>query len=392
MKINFIKNFKKKDETKTMNSIKSIPIESSKNQDELNFTSKSVDFSLNSWKLEKKYDSNGKANYKLISDSSEISNKIYSNKKKMNARNKKVGHISINSYGASTSYPAVSHSIKPISNIPSSSLIKSAKRIKKIDMETTNNVESFSIAFERCCDATDIISKSVIVGNRNSLVPYTDEHDFFNKSLFNGHLSSHGLLIDTINVLLIYDGKIDVEFQILMWYLTLYPKFELVNFDTITVNNLYRNKGKYIYQKIDKSTPPNSILFITLHSPCDVEGPLKVKYTIDAFSRNKTQEDIMIDFDYLPRHENETKKSIITDNGGNELPKLSKNIFGDFIKQMNHNNIPIFSNKKSNVPDIPLKSQQKYQPPAYDPNEEDVDFTERENSNIKSILSLLNEE
>ena len=387
-----------------MNSIKSIPI-SSLHLDDQSFSSKTFDTIQNSWTLQKKMDVKGKTNYKLINESSE--NSFY---KKKNVKHlKKSTHRSIGSF---------SNPVNNLKNLSTLEIIKSVKRIKNNEdalEKKTNLVKEITekenpnpknnVLLDRfVLSENNKIYKDMILGIHNRFINYSDVNDMIQKSLYNGHLYSNANFINSINVILSYSGISPIEnMTISIWQLVMYPQFDLMNIENILVKEIQMNKGKYIYKKIEKQISSLGQLFLTFHIQQEKEGKLSMKYNLeltktemddnkgDIFKSIMEEKDkIYFDFDVNNAEDEEPKKekdlNIIET--PIETPKLSKNIFGDFIKQVNQNNIPIFSDKKDEMSESnSIRTRKNISNIIYD--NEDYDFTEKDSNDVKNILSIL---
>lgn len=383
-----------------MNSIKSIPIQSK--LDDSSFNSKSLDSNNNSWKLEKIIDSRGKANYKLINDSDN------STSLRKKSHKKKIVHKSIGAYGVPSNNAYMNNKATTLT----SSIIKSVKRVKKNEIsknlkDISDEISSKSVkndieyCFENYAESeNNLISKNLIVGINNKLISYSNGNDLINKSFFNGHLNTKNIYLHNINLLLSYFGKDDIPyFTLSVWSLVFAPEFKLVNIITFAINNLGNNKGKFINKEINNNIIEKGQIFVSLNFPKEIEGKIAIKYNIEITQIANDNNDLDINFEF-PEFFNKSQLIVnqdIKDNQAIEIPKLSKNLFGNFIKDINENNIPIFSNKKKNdetnhsVNSVYAHQIKQIANNIFNENE-DIDFTEKDDADVKNLINILKNE
>lgn len=413
-----------------MNSFRPIPIHSSHKNDE-SMTSRSMDAMHNSWKLEKVVDERGKSNYKLITENNtNTDNVVGGSSRKHKNRRSQPTHKPIGAYGVPGANAYMNTKAPTLnSSTLNSKIIKSIKRIKKINVPKNNDTSESSSksvknevesTIERSASVEGSITNNMIIGNKGIIIPYGNGNDLLQKSYYHGHLISSNIQFQSINVLLSYFGpKVIPCLTLSIWSQMFSPTIELVNILTIPVQNLEPNRGKLIARDIHADIVSKGQIFVTLNCTEEYIGNLDIKYSLELTQLNESSKESEYDFEFPDFFNNggfskvmaddvfsvpvvpviptvEAPKQTIT----NFAPRTNKSIFGDFIKGKNEENIPIFGKKATEADQndgsismnqsIYANQAKKAANLIQEGNEEnDVEFTEKDDTDINKILNIL---
>ena len=430
-----------------MNSYRPIPIHSTRKNDDISMSSRSMDNMHNSWKLEKIIDEKGKSNYKLVTENNtNTETAIGSSSRKHKAkRNTIASHRPIGAYGVPGANAYLNTKATTLhSPTLNSNIIKSIKRIKKKpsfqykeeQSETSSKTArtGVEINLERFASINGKIYNNMIIGNNGSIIPYGTGNDLVQKSFQHGHLVTSSIHLENINILISYFGpKVIPCLTVSVWSQVLSPTIELTNIFTIPVQNIQPNHGKVIIRELDSETITKGQIFLTVNSTEDYDGKIDIKYNLEVTPISDNGKEAEFEFEFPD----------FFNNGGFGLPtkfitpiveqqpvvqaqapapapvqapvpiaakvttpiinypkKTNKSIFGDFIKGQNQENVPIFGKKSeekdANEGSISL-NQSIYANQAIkaagliqDGNDDaEIDFTERDDTDINKILNIL---
>jgi hypothetical protein len=192
-----------------------------------------------------------------------------------------------------------------------------------------------------------------------------------------------------------------------------------VNILTIPVQNLEPNRGKLITRDIHADIVSKGQIFVTLNCTEEYIGNLDIKYSLELTQLNESSKESEYDFEFPDFFNNGGFSKVMTDDVfsvpvvpviptveapkqtiTNFAPRTNKSIFGDFIKGKNEENIPIFGKKATEADQndgsismnqsIYANQAKKAANLIQEGNEEnDVDFTEKDDTDINKILNIL---
>jgi len=431
-----------------MNSYRPIPIHSTRKNDDISMSSRSMDNMHNSWKLEKIIDEKGKSNYKLVTENNtNTDNAIGStSRKNKSKRNTIATHRPIGAYGVPGANAYLNTKATTLhSPTLNSNIIKSIKRIKKKpsfqykeeQSETSSKTArtGVEINLERFATLNGKIYNNMIIGNNGSIIPYGTGNDLVQKSFQHGHLVTSNIHLENINILISYFGpKVIPCLTVSVWSQVLTPTIELTNIFTIPVQNIQPNHGKVIIRELDSETITKGQIFLTVNSTEDYEGKIDIKYNLEVTPISDNGKEAEFEFEFPDFFNNggfglPTKlitpivsepvqpvpvqvapapvQAVLTPVAPKVTPiinypkKTNKSIFGDFIKGQNDENVPIFGKKAEEIKDTNEGSismnQSMYANQAIkavgliqDNNDDaEIDFTERDDTDINKILNIL---
>jgi hypothetical protein len=215
-----------------------------------------------------------------------------------------------------------------------------------------------------------------------------------------------------------------------IWSQTFSPAIELVNIITLPIQNLEPNRGKLIIKDIHADVVNRGQVFVTLNCTEEYVGNIDVKYSLEVSSVYEISREAEYDFEFPDFFNNggfpvpvqmpirvqepiiqeivqptpEQPVQIVTAPAPkqpvNFAPKTNKSIFGDFIKGKNEENVPIFGKKTPEMDQndgsismnqsIYANQAKKAANFLQDNNDDnDVDFTEKDDTDINKILNIL---
>lgn len=306
------------------------------------------------------------------------------------------------------------------------------------------------------------LSRNMMIGNNGKFVPYImDGNDFLQKSFAHGHLVSSNIHLYNMHLLLSYFGTTPIGYcTVSLWSQIFSPALELVNLVTLPIQDIVSTKGRFLSKEIVMDTVPPGQIFVTVNFPEELEGFLSIKYSIEGTQiyENQRERDVPFEFpDFflnqgIEQHNNPLRAFAALNKkqfqipepvvaapapapeptpapepapppapvvtlpqpvyaSVNTLPKLPKNLFGNYIRGKTEENIPIFgnptkdksvtnddekntTNNDKNESSIFLNQSthaaQKMSVAGIEAHgEEDTEFTEKDDTDIHKILSFL---
>lgn len=372
-----------------MHSFRPIPIHSK--NDSQNVSSRSID--PHSWKLEKNIDERGKSNYKLVSDNRSFSDNI---KHRSYHRKHKIQHKTIGAYGVpgSSAYmnPSMSSGLmRGIRKVKKNDSLKNIQDISDVSKTFKNDAE---ITIERYAENEDLISKNMLIGNNNKLLNYTNGNDLLHKSFQHSHLLSNDIYLQKINLLISYFGNDKIPYMsISIWSQTFSPSIELINITSIPIQNIEKNFGKLISKEINSEIVTKGQLFLTINCPDEYQGKFNIKYNIEMTQIFTNLKEIDINFEYPTNEE----KPVV-----NEMPSTNKNTFpllskGGIFKELNTQQKPKKTTNQKKIDEqsaslgqsIYANQAKKAAGMQSSFDQEEVDFTEKDDTDINKILNIL---
>lgn len=400
-----------------MNSLRAIAIEPSASisHDDRSRSRKSCDSYNSSWKLEKIVDERGKSNYKVVTSHLPVPPSSHSSDRRRNSRKNIINAGTIGAYGvpgnkaylnnkAPTLHAGIIRSARKTRKSSSPSLQNDhLKQIQDIsDSSARSGKNDLETSLERYGEVHEHISKNLIVGNDQVLIPYTNENDLLQKSYQHGHLITNNTYLQSFHLLFSYFGTKKIPYlTVSIWSQLLSPHIELINLLSIPIKNLESNKGKLIVKDIHTDLLQRGQLFITVNLPEEYSGYMSLKYNLELVQmwENNKEMDVAFEFPHffsnsgsdfvspvkkqeISHEERMTSPKLLPpsleedreEDGENlpileslpqeipirpsaykeviekmQLPKLTGGIFGNFITSKNDDNIPIFHQKPTVV-------------------------------------------
>jgi hypothetical protein len=270
-----------------------------------------------------------------------------------------------------------------------------------------------------------------------------------------------------MHLLLSYFGTTPIAYcTVSLWSQIFSPALELVNLMTIPIQDIVSTKGRFLTKEIVMDTVPPGQIFVTVNFPEEFDGFLSIKYSIEGTQIYENQRERDVPFEFPDFFLNQGIEHLNNNNNPlrafaalnkkqfslpetvvsapeqpepepepepapappvttiipqpvyasvNTLPKLPKNLFGDYIRGKTEGNIPIFGNP-INDKSVINEDEKNTSTTNNDKNEssiflnhsthaakkmngrvvgiethgeEDTEFTEKDDTDIHKILSFL---
>jgi hypothetical protein len=353
--------------------------------------------------------------------------------------------------------------IKKVKNIEAIKTIQdlSDASSKSLRNDTERVLEGYAESYGK-------LSRNMMIGNNGKFVPYImDGNDFLQKSFAHGHLVSSNIHLYNMHLLLSYFGTTPIAYcTVSLWSQIFSPALELVNLMTIPIQDIVSTKGRFLTKEIVMDTVPPGQIFVTVNFPEEFDGFLSIKYSIEGTQIYENQRERDVPFEFPDFFLNQGIEHLNNNNNPlrafaalnkkqfslpetvvsapeqpepepepepapappvttiipqpvyasvNTLPKLPKNLFGDYIRGKTEGNIPIFGNP-INDKSVINEDEKNTSTTNNDKNEssiflnhsthaakkmngrvvgiethgeEDTEFTEKDDTDIHKILSFL---